>query len=63
MKIGVLALQGDFAEHVHVLRRIGADSVTRGGGGTDIGALTGAGVPSMLGGAPTSSTGLDDGEE
>ncbi|MBC8509451.1 MAG: pyridoxal 5'-phosphate synthase glutaminase subunit PdxT [Anaerolineales bacterium] len=26
MKIGVLALQGDFIEHVHALRRIGMDS-------------------------------------
>ena len=30
-----------------LLRRIGADSVTRGGGGTDIEALTAGGVPSM----------------
>ena len=27
MKIGVLALQGDFAEHIAVLRRLGADAV------------------------------------
>lgn len=27
MRIGVLALQGDFAEHVAMLRRIGADAV------------------------------------
>ena len=27
MKIGVLALQGDFAEHVLVLRRIGVEAV------------------------------------
>jgi len=27
MKIGVLALQGDFAEHIAVLRRIGVESV------------------------------------
>src|SRR5512135_1134260 len=27
MKIGVLALQGDFAEHVQALRRIGAEPV------------------------------------
>jgi pyridoxal 5'-phosphate synthase pdxT subunit len=27
MKIGVLALQGDFIEHVHVLRRLGVDAV------------------------------------
>ncbi len=27
MKIGVLALQGDFAEHLAMLRRIGADAV------------------------------------
>jgi pyridoxal 5'-phosphate synthase pdxT subunit len=26
MKIGVLALQGDFSEHVHVLKRIGAET-------------------------------------
>lgn len=34
-----------------LLRRIGADTVTRGGGGTDIGPITALGVPSM---------GLDD---
>jgi len=27
MKIGVLALQGDFAEHIAVLRRIGVDAI------------------------------------
>jgi len=27
VKIGVLALQGDFAEHVHMLRRLGVDTV------------------------------------
>lgn len=27
MKIGVLALQGDFAEHIHTLRRIGVEAV------------------------------------
>ena len=27
MKVGVLALQGDFAEHVHTLKHIGAESV------------------------------------
>src|SRR3990170_2158684 len=27
MKIGVLALQGDFAEHIDVLRRLGVDAV------------------------------------
>src|SRR5258708_31922937 len=26
-KIGVLALQGDFAEHAHMLRKIGVDAV------------------------------------
>ena len=28
MKIGVLALQGDFAEHLNILSRLGADAVT-----------------------------------
>jgi 5'-phosphate synthase pdxT subunit len=27
MKIGVLALQGDFAEHIHMLKRLGAQGV------------------------------------
>ena len=27
MKIGVLALQGDFAEHIHMLKRLGAEGV------------------------------------
>ena len=27
MRIGVLALQGDFAEHVHMLKRLGAEGV------------------------------------
>lgn len=27
MKIGVLALQGDFAEHIHVLKRLGVEAV------------------------------------